>query len=227
MTSDRISPRGRPARWFEDGAGHDSEHRIQECARAIFFGFDRYNENFGRITRRAREHFENRHWRGSRRDLAERIDLYEKSIRRIVASLRRELGAQVEDRSMWRRIKQCFGERVDTFPDANFAKTFFSSVTRRIFDTIGTDPEIEFVGADLRPTTELNRPVECRTYINWGQLRSCVEQLLRDFALRISYRDITRDIERVVAGIEERAGRDLGGTDRVLQLEFIVLVFYQ
>ena len=57
-------------------------------ARLIYEQFANYNQNFRRITQRAKQRFETLDWAGSRDDLKERIDLYEKSVERTVNALK-------------------------------------------------------------------------------------------------------------------------------------------
>jgi isocitrate dehydrogenase kinase/phosphatase len=197
------------------------------CARAIFEAFVRYNDNFRRITRRARDRFESRDWRGHQDDLAERIDLYTKSVDRMVAGLRRELGPRVTDRALWHQIKLYFGNRIETFPDAAFAKTFFSSVTRRIFDTVGVDPEIEFVNLDLEATTHLDPPVESKTYIDWGDPEEVFERVLSDFAFDVPYADQIRSVAFVTGEVQRYARAHPRDGNPVLRVEFIKPIFFQ
>ena len=69
----------------------DNQHLVRIAAAAIHDGFVNYNNNFRRITQRARARFEARDWSGARNDLAERIELYEKSVARTLAHVRRLL----------------------------------------------------------------------------------------------------------------------------------------
>ena len=105
---------------------------IAECSQIIYDGFIRYNNYFHRITRRARTRFEQRDWKGHQNDIVDRVDLYEKSVRRIVLALRRTLGPQLTDKNLWHDIRGYFANRLNQVPDNDFIKTFFNSTTRRI-----------------------------------------------------------------------------------------------
>ena len=118
---------------------------VSEAANAVYQAFVNYNNNFRRITARAKRRFESRDWDGAERDLGERLELYPKSVGRCIASLGRLLGPRNTDRALWRELKKFFGDRVNDIPDGEFSKTFFNSINRRIFNTVGIDPEIEFV----------------------------------------------------------------------------------
>ena len=125
----------------------DYQKITAESAQLIYDGFTRYNEYFGRITTRARRRFEQRDWQGHQQDIVARVELYEKSVRRIVLALRKSLGPRVTEHLLWNDIRWYFGERLENVPDAGFIKTFFNSITRRIFGTVGINPKLEFVSS--------------------------------------------------------------------------------
>jgi len=115
-----------------------------DSAREIREGFERYNAEFRAITRRAPLRFDARDSKGSQRDAVERIDLYDKFVNGTVAELRAKLGDRALERDLWMQIRSDFPAEIETLPDPEFAKTFFSSTTRRLFGTVGVAPEIEF-----------------------------------------------------------------------------------
>ena len=55
------------------------------------------------------------------------------------------LGKHAKDREVWRAIKLRYENDIRPYLDREFMKTFFSSVTRRIFKTVGVDPAVEFL----------------------------------------------------------------------------------
>ena len=207
-----------------------SEQRKQTIARIsefIYEGFLKYNENFSRITERARRRFEQRDWGGHQQDIVERVELYEKSVRRIVISLRKNLGPRVVDRRLWHSTRRYFGERLYNVPDAGFLKTFFNSITRRIFDTVGTDTEIEFVysapdeGFNPLETLTLNR------YPYWGSLGKTFKKILDDFAFKVSYRNITADTQTIGHEIQRYYRAHLQEHGEFVRFEFIDSAFFQ
>src|SRR5512140_694067 len=124
---------------------------VADCAQLLVDAFADYNTEFRSITRRAPQRFEARDWRGSQKDAVERIELYEKYVTGSVELMRRRLGEDVNERAIWSSIKRRFDEIIDPLPDCEFPKTFFSSVTRKTFGTVGVDPAVEFVALDLDP----------------------------------------------------------------------------
>src|SRR5688572_28319803 len=103
------------------------------CARYIAEAFAAYNAAFRTITRRAPQRFATRDWQGSLKDAVERIDLYDRYVNASVAHLRDTFGAPAPNRDLWREIRRQFEGLIASLPDREFVKTFFSSITRRLF----------------------------------------------------------------------------------------------
>lgn len=201
---------------------------IAESSQIIYDGFVRYNSAFHKITRRARTRFEQRDWQGHQDDIVERINLYEKSVRRVVLLLQKTLGNRTYDHQFWNLIRSYFGARLKKVPDSGFIKTFFNSVTRRIFDTVGVDSNLEFVESSLEEDIEMTKSLNLRRYPYWGSLEKIFETILEDFSFRVPYSDITRnsvyisgEIEKFIANEPEHDERDF------LRFEFIDTFFYQ
>ncbi len=125
-----------------------------ECARHIVDAFAHYNAEFRAITRRAPQRFDARDWKGSQRDAVERIELYDRFVNQTIAELRERLGAAAGDRALWRQVHDQFGAQIQELPDPEFTKTFFSSISRRLFGTVGVAPDIEFVATRARSAGE-------------------------------------------------------------------------
>jgi isocitrate dehydrogenase kinase/phosphatase len=199
---------------------------VQDCAQTLVDIFADYNAEFRAITRRARQRFEDRDWRGSQRDAVERIELYSKYVANTVATMQKRLGDEVQERSLWSSIMRRFTEIIDPLPDNEFPKTFFSSVTRKTFDTAGVDAAVEFVALDLDPLGSVTTHVETTVYVNRGSVELLVEELLADFRFRTPYRDFERSVKMVAD--ELKASLENGGERRTIEkLEVIKEVFYQ
>jgi len=203
------------------------KHLIEESSQIIYDGFARYNIAFHRITRRARTRFEQQDWQGHQQDIVERVDLYEKSVRRIVLALRRNLGPRVNDHELWDEIRAYFGERLKKVPDAGFIKTFFNSVTRRIFGTIGVDPKLEFVSSSLDEDKEMIQSLSLRRYPYWGSLEKIFETILDDFSFRVPYANLEDNANKIAGQIGEYAKNNFKSNNRFLRFEFIDSFFYQ
>jgi isocitrate dehydrogenase kinase/phosphatase len=198
----------------------------ERCSRLIAEAFAAYNGEFRAITRRAPLRFETLDWKGAQRDAVERIELYDRAVDRTVAELRVQLGDVALDRGLWREVRARFAAQIDGVPDAEFTKTFFSSISRRLFGTVGVAPEIEFVATELDPLANVRTQVVTSTYVNRGSLALLVEDLLGDLRFRAPWRHFEKTVQYVVSEI----GAHLLGTGErrsVQQVEVIRPVFYQ
>jgi isocitrate dehydrogenase kinase/phosphatase len=196
------------------------------CSRLIAEAFAAYNGEFRAVTRRAPLRFETLDWKGAQRDAVERIELYDRAVDRTVAELRVQLGDAALDRELWREVRARFAAQIEGVPDAEFTKTFFSSISRRLFGTVGVAPEIEFVATELDPLASVPTQVVTSTYANRGSLALLVEDLLGDLRFRAPWRHFEKTVQYVVSEI----GAHLLGTGErrsVQQVEVIRPVFYQ
>ena len=200
---------------------------IAECSQIIYDGFIRYNNYFHRITRRARTRFEQRDWKGHQNDIVDRVDLYEKSVRRIVLALRRTLGPQLTDKNLWHDIRGYFANRLNQVPDNDFIKTFFNSTTRRIFGTEGHDPELEFISSGPTDDLQLIMSLNIRRYPYWASLQRIFETILDDFSFRVPYDDINLNATKISKKIKTYTNEKFSKDVEYLRFEFIDSFFYQ
>jgi len=198
----------------------------RECARAIFDAFGDYNAEFREITRRARLRFESRDWVAGRRDATERIDLYDRYVARTTEALRGRLAGHANNRALWVQIKACFEDEIRDFIDLEFEKTFFSSISRRLFTTVGVDPEVEFVALDLDPLSKVRPPQALNVYEHADTAAGLVEDILEDHSFESPWEDFKNSVDFVVAELL-RAWEPLGGLQRLTRIEFMRPIFYQ
>jgi isocitrate dehydrogenase kinase/phosphatase len=196
-----------------------------DCARHLVSAFASYNTEFRAITRRAPLRFDNRDWKGSQRDAVERIELYDRFVAQTIAELRAALGPHALERERWCEIRREFAQRIAELPDPEFTKTFFSSVSRRLFGTVGVAPDIEFVATDLDPLAGV-RSVDTNSYVNHGSLPLLFEDLLGDVRFRSPWRDLDKSVAHVAG--EVRAYLEAQVERRAVErVEVIRPVFYQ
>ncbi|MGH8263743.1 MAG: bifunctional isocitrate dehydrogenase kinase/phosphatase [Steroidobacteraceae bacterium] len=195
-------------------------------ARFIAAAFAEYNAQFRATTRRAPQRFDARDWRASQRDAVERIELYDRFVNSTVAHLRERLGAAALAPEMWRAIKTEFTALIEPLPDSEFTKTFYSSISRRLFGTVGVNPDLEYIALDLDPLAGIAGQVLTNSYTNRGSLALLVEEILTDFRFRTPYRDFDRSVEYVA---HEIASHCTTAAERrmVTAVEIIRPVFFQ
>ncbi len=179
------------------------------AAESIRQGFDALTAGFAAITARARRRFEQRDWHGGQEDALERLGLYPAAVDDVVTEVRRILGAASLDHGTWARLKAGFsaslsdGGSTGGRCDAEIAETFFNSVTRKFFATVGVDPEIQYVDSDFeRLLKRAEKPI-FKTHCSKGGTRTLIEAVLRDVPIGVPYRNLGRDAGRVAERIDE------------------------
>ena len=130
-----------------DGSNHDpAVHALAvRAAAAICTAFEDYNDSFRNITQRAQRRFEAREWQLGQRDAVERIELYDHRVERCLAGLVGMLGRHIAEEATWNAARAEFSRLTTDRPDCQFYATFFNSLTRKVFATIGVNPAVEFV----------------------------------------------------------------------------------
>ncbi len=195
-------------------------------ATQIVDAFNKYNDDFKLITQKARERFENRDWISNQEDAAERIDLYDDSVNRTAYFCKRDLGERKFDKELWADIRDEYARQIAKFPDSEFFKTFFSSITRRVFTTIGVDPQVEFIALDIEHNSATAGNAILRTYRNRGELRYLFDELLADYELTAPYRDIETTIRFVSAEVDAFCSANMGHAS-VKQISMLEAIFYR
>jgi isocitrate dehydrogenase kinase/phosphatase len=159
-----------------------------ELATGLRQRFEDYNAEFNRITRHAARHFQERAWQAARADAVRRIELYERHVSGAIEALRRELDASSHDRDLWVEIKRHFEEQITGLPDRDFYCTFFNSITRDLFATVGVDEQIEFT---VTASGRASGSVPIRVHPVGDSLQRAVCELLTD----LPFAGLITDIE--------------------------------
>ncbi|MCK6501853.1 bifunctional isocitrate dehydrogenase kinase/phosphatase [Myxococcota bacterium] len=195
-------------------------------ARLVAGAFADFRQRDRVITLRARYAFERRDWAAHRADASARLELYRGVVDHTELRLRDVLGEHLADRLVWVSMKAVYSGLIDERHDWDVAETFFNSITRRIFDTVGVDPYIEFVDTDFdQPPTPADGAPWLRHGWTMGTRRLC-EALLADRLASVVWEDRRRDAHLVAARIDERL-RLLGPSVDPVAAEVLVPVFYR
>ncbi len=163
-------------------------------ASTIANDFSEYNSEFRRITQRARSRFENRDWKGSQRDSVERIELYDIAVSRTTTEIKLRLGHLCNNKPLWVLTKSSFAEIVENYHDFEFCKTFFSSITRKLFETIGVDQDVEFTAIEFDINPRPSEPMPSKSYTLGESQQDLFREILTDFAFTAPYENIGDDI---------------------------------
>ncbi len=188
--------------------------------------FAGYQEAFAEITRRARERFERRQWELAVADASERLDLYSAVIGRTEAGIRAMLAGRLTDRVTWTGMKAVYSGLIAGREDLELAETFFNSVTRRVFATMGVDPDIEFVDSDFEPPPAAPVAGLLRTYGGRAGGTEVVAAILRDCGWEAPLEAPGRDAALAAGRLAERLARD-GASGPVDRAEVLGAPFFR
>jgi isocitrate dehydrogenase kinase/phosphatase len=180
----------------------------------VKWGFEKYRSGFRRITRRSEIHFEAADWPAVQQDAVLRLTLYTQVVRRVVAALVQAFGETGRDDALWSAMKHEYSVLMAGRGDLELAETFFNSVTRKVFTTVGVDAEREYVhlaqggaGAAVKPLLGV---VPVRTYpgaLSMGlspfSQGSVGHQILDDYAFAVPWADHDGDAKLISLEIDK------------------------
>jgi isocitrate dehydrogenase kinase/phosphatase len=180
----------------------DRPHAARGAA-IIEDAFLSYIKEFQRFTLQARLRFEARDWHGALQDAADRLNVYTTLVGRTVDHLHDLLDEHTRDKGTWRAMKGGYLTLVGDRTDCELAETFFNSITRRIFTTVGVDSDLEFVaaGGTLPDADEAAGDV-CEEFPCRPSLREAISRLFRRHEFSVGYEDLQGDATRVAGAIE-------------------------
>jgi isocitrate dehydrogenase kinase/phosphatase len=195
------------------------------AAREIARGFQVYNGGFRQITHRARQRFEAQDWAAMQTDAVERLDLYSGSVAAAHGSLSGLLGDRIQDRRLWSEIRAEYAGALAPADDAPLARTFFNSITRRVFATAGVDPEIEFLDTDAIEPAPSPAPVE--SIACGAGLEAALRSLLVAGEWQVPWEDLGRDTRRVEALVRATVAGAWGGGQAPAAIDLLAPVFFR
>ncbi len=124
----------------------------EQIAEIIAGGYDEHAASFRDVTGGARDRFARRQWSELHDDAVAMMDLYSESVNAMHGSIDALLGEARDDRALWGAARDHYAGLIAEYPDPEIATTFFNSITRRVFATVGIDDQIEFATIVDRPT---------------------------------------------------------------------------
>jgi len=180
-----------------------SDPGMPDVAAVIHDGFEEYHRAFLEISRRAKQRFEQADWRGVLADQHERLDLYGAVLRAVLDRVRPLVDPHAGS-AFWSAARGRYAESIAGHPAAELAETFFNSVTRRMLDTVGVNPAVEFLDFEfVRVAGPLTRSLTCVFPAGDG-LVGAIRRVLEHAGFAIPFEDPVRDAAEVARRIERR-----------------------
>lgn len=178
--------------------------RALRAAGCLRDAFASYLLAFDAVTRRAPSRFVRRDWAGMQSDARERLELYGEVVGRLLAELDALLGPCARDEATWGAMRAAFAEQILGHPAVELAETFFNSVTRRVFATVGVNPAIEFVDFRFTRVPVMMADPPTRTYVRHDGTAVAITRLLEDYANGLRWADVARDADVIARCIERQ-----------------------
>jgi isocitrate dehydrogenase kinase/phosphatase len=191
------------------------------CADAAWRAFLSYRADFHVITGRAADRFLRRDWLGAYADAAERLGLYGRVLDELVAAIHRLMGDRLEEKPLWAASKAVYSSLITRCNDGEIAESFFNSLTRRVFATVGVNQQVEFVDSDFdAPPTASSGTVQ-RSY-QGAELRALLAAILTELGFPAERYD---DLPVAAATAAARLEIELNGP--VARIEMAESVFFR
>jgi len=202
-----------------------SSQVAQDLANLIFDAFDEYNADFRMLTQQTGHHFEKCNWNGMQQSAVNRIDLYDRSIDRTIRTLQQLYPSRLSNFSFWRSAKRHYSQLTTPLIDRELYKTYFNSLTRKAFKTVGVNADIEFVDIEHGPIEHIEQKVKTRLYDD-PDLDKISQQIISDISLKAPWADADTAINLLCTELHTNL-LGLGGRQHLKQIELLKAVFYR
>lgn len=194
------------------------------AATLIHEAYIHYQSQFSQITCRAPRRFVEQDWNGHRADVRERLTLYRTITDQVVVQIRHLLADRLTEKLVWASMKAVYSNLIAHRDDWDLAETYFNSVTRRIFDTVGVDPQIEFVSTDFGlPPTPSNSDIY-RTYRTTKELPQLLQRIITDYNIEAPFAHLEADCTHAAAHIQAAL---TGRRPHIQQVDMVIRPFYR
>jgi isocitrate dehydrogenase kinase/phosphatase len=194
------------------------------AVQSIRSAYDGYERGFEEITARAQRRFEQRDWSGAQADASERLTLYKTHVDAAVADVQDVLEDGVMERTVWAAMKSLHARQIAARPDRELAETFFNSVTRRVFSTVGVDPTIEYLDSPADSATADVTIYD--TYSAEVVNSALVRRLLQALPWSVGYAQLERDAALVAELVDGRVRQAMGRSGPV-DIDIVRSIFYR
>ncbi len=181
----------------------DPEDIAPWIADTVYAGYVEYIAAFQNLTRRAAANFTSRSWTSQDADAIKRLLVHTEIVQRTVAEVHPHLRTTPDRRGTWRTARTAYKRRITQRTDLELAETFFNSVTRRIFTTIGVDNDVElrWFGASTLPRG-LGRSEMFGTWTRTEGSAAMVQSILESYDFGVPWVDLVGDARRAGARID-------------------------
>lgn len=204
----------------------DHHKEVQNVTRTIYRSYKYLISKYLELTSTGKEHFENRTFQEMFRNAQTRYNLYKEVVRHTLCKLEELLVDDQGDVERWKLFKARYSELIKKRQDRFIAETFFNSITRKVFNTVGFNPEVEYV--DFSEYKEVqHRDPKVFERLEVDKLRvEFIKQILTYFNWKVPYEDLDRDATRIYETLVPHLIFQTGSLN-VDHIDFLKMAFYR
>ncbi|MDO6474692.1 bifunctional isocitrate dehydrogenase kinase/phosphatase [Alteromonas sp. 1_MG-2023] len=197
----------------------------KKIAFQILTHFDKSYRWFTRITRGAKERFENGEWSATQTASRDRLNIYEKSVSDAVADIYHLVEVHQRDRSFWQELKESFTRYLETHPQFELAETFYNSIIGRLFRHQSFDNDVMFVLPSRCFLPGRDRAQVINSLDTTTTVAQMYESIYKLYRFNLAFEDYPRDMAHLEAALRKRLNKEqLASVELV---EILKPVFYR
>ncbi|WP_083272967.1 bifunctional isocitrate dehydrogenase kinase/phosphatase [Alteromonas confluentis] len=191
----------------------------------ILTHFDKSYRWFTRITRGAKERFENGEWQATQIASRERLNIYEKSVSDAVADIYHQVEVHQRDRSFWQQMKETYTRHLETHPQFELAETFYNSIIGRLFRHQSFENDVMFVLPSRCYLPGRDRAQVINSLDTTTTVAEMYESIYKLYRFNLAFEDRQRDMESLENALRKRLNKaQLASVELV---EILKPVFYR
>lgn len=199
-----------------------------QIATSILNGFNRHFTIFSKITKGAKERFENADWDAERAASRERIEFYDIRVKDSIRDLHKLFDLEPFNSQLWFDVKREYVLLISNHLQPELAESFYNSVFCALFhrDYFGNDyifvrsaVSTEFIDSE-KPSYHVYYPAK-------RGFRSAIKQVLLDSDFNLPFENIDRDVRNITQALIKQTFPRPRRAHLNFQFQVISSVFYR
>jgi isocitrate dehydrogenase kinase/phosphatase len=204
-----------------------SKHNfINEASQTIYDNYKLLINEYLAITQKGKEHFENHTYNELFSDAIKRYELYGTVVQSTIQSLKKIQHDQLDNVVHWRLFKKKYSQLISKRQDIFIAETFFNSITRKVFNTVGFNAEIEYVDFSDYKEVKYREPKVYKTYNVKKISPAILKKILLQFNWKVPFEDLDKGVNDIFDTMAPLIVFEQGGL-YVERIEVLKMAFYR
>ncbi|MEE8364175.1 MAG: bifunctional isocitrate dehydrogenase kinase/phosphatase [Gammaproteobacteria bacterium] len=200
----------------------------KDIARSILTGFDRHFTIFSKITKGARERFENADWEAERIASRERIMFYDTRVKDAIRDLHKLFDLDKFNGALWFDVKREYVQLIQDHYQPELAETFYNSVFCALFHRDYFDNDYIFVRSVVSTEfIESDKPSYHVYYPARRGFRTSIRQVLIDSGFNLPFANLDLDVRNITQALIRETFARPRRAHLNFQFQVISTVFYR